>query len=289
MVGGQGPSHIAIWKYLLDKNIPDVLVHDWMSEYVKPLRHTLFMAWYTHDSDGEFHGRYVVRHFKGKKVCWLTADMASTEQWQIASERAIKEENEKVKKEDQITIGINAKIDRLAAQANSEILKFQKEGCDIVMLNTQGNSVGASAINFAANQGYFPKWTMGWANITSSFSKLVNKKSQEGVIATSPFALDDGMGAKDFSKFRDFAQKHNIEVAGNGARGFYVAEVFVEALRRTGKELTAEKFLATLEQMTGYVCSLCVTPLEWSPTNHQAITKEIVLTVHDGKWVRASD
>ncbi|HEX4926755.1 MAG TPA: ABC transporter substrate-binding protein [Burkholderiales bacterium] len=67
--------------------------------------------------------------------------------------------------------------------------------------------------------------------------------------------------------------------------GFIAAKVFVEALRRTGRELTRERLIATLERMNdvdvgGFYVG-------FSPTNHSA-SKFVDLTIiaRDGKFLR---
>ena len=67
--------------------------------------------------------------------------------------------------------------------------------------------------------------------------------------------------------------------------GFLVAKVFVECLRRVGKDLTREKFIDTMEKMQdvdigGFFVS-------YSPTNH-AGSKFVDLTIiaRDGKFMR---
>jgi branched-chain amino acid transport system substrate-binding protein len=67
--------------------------------------------------------------------------------------------------------------------------------------------------------------------------------------------------------------------------GFLVAKVFVEGLRRTGRELTREKFIASLEKMQdvdlgGFFVS-------YSPKNHTGSTfVDLTIIGRDGKFLR---
>jgi hypothetical protein len=67
--------------------------------------------------------------------------------------------------------------------------------------------------------------------------------------------------------------------------GFLVAKVFVEGLRRAGRDLTRERFVAALEKMADV--DLGGFWVSYSPTNH-AGSRFVDLTIigRDGKFLR---
>lgn len=75
------------------------------------------------------------------------------------------------------------------------------------------------------------------------------------------------------------------EYAFTSVEGFIAAKVFVEALKRTGRDLTREKFIATLEKMNGVDMGGFYT--DFSPTNHNG-SKYVDLTIiaRGGKFYR---
>ena len=67
--------------------------------------------------------------------------------------------------------------------------------------------------------------------------------------------------------------------------GFIVAKVFVEALRRAGKDLTREKLIAALESMGSY--DLGGFRIHFSPTDHQGSDfVELTIVGRDGEFRR---
>jgi ABC-type branched-subunit amino acid transport system substrate-binding protein len=72
-------------------------------------------------------------------------------------------------------------------------------------------------------------------------------------------------------------------------QGFLNAKVFVEALRRTGPNLTRAAFRATLEKMRDYDPGLGGTTVTFSTTRHQGIDKLFLVGVQDGRWISLAD
>lgn len=75
------------------------------------------------------------------------------------------------------------------------------------------------------------------------------------------------------------------EYAFTSVEGFIAAKVFVEALKRAGRDLTREKFIATLEKMNGV--DMGGFYADFSPTNHNG-SKYVDLTIiaRGGKFYR---
>lgn len=286
MVGGQGPSHIAIWKYLQEKNIPDLFFTDMDSIYAKqPQVRSVFPGWYVASVDGKFQGEYIARKYKGgKNVCWIIMDTASAEQSAEASKQALVEANKNLKDNEKFTFGPLERTDRHATQANSEILKLRKEKCEIVV-NLSYGPIFAASLNFAYSQGFNPQWVTFYVNVTTQILELLKPAIFENLIFTMPFATEEGMGAYNFPAYKTFVDKYKLPHSGTGARGFYSAELFTEALKRAGRDLTREKLITAVESLGKYKCSLCTEPLAaMSPTQHMPVEKPLLLGVKDGKW-----
>ena len=81
------------------------------------------------------------------------------------------------------------------------------------------------------------------------------------------------------------AQSGNKDYNFSSLEGFIAAKVFVEGLRRAGKDLTRERFIAALEGMTGVDLGGFV--VRFSPSNHNG-SKYVDLTMigHGGRFVR---
>ncbi len=71
--------------------------------------------------------------------------------------------------------------------------------------------------------------------------------------------------------------------------GYIMAELTVEALKNAGPDLTRDGLIDALENMRGYVCSVCFSPISMSPTDHRPIEIEVYVRLTDGKWIPFGD
>jgi hypothetical protein len=68
--------------------------------------------------------------------------------------------------------------------------------------------------------------------------------------------------------------------------GMTVAELFVQALKNAGPNLTRESIVEGAESIRDYCCLACLVPVNFSPTDHRASETMWFERVENGKWVR---
>jgi len=197
----------------------------------------------------------------------------------------LKSANNKASAADKIKIGPTLRVDRAGSQADSEVLNFKEQNCDIVMTSTYG-PMASSAINYAASQGFKPLWIVQTYNVTGKFVSLLTGIGGEGIISVAHLAREKSLAEnkKAWADFENLMKKNNITVSGTAAVGYILAEVFVETLKRAGKDLTRESILKAAESFDGWKCSLCLNPLNSSPTNHRAFGPPQLVTIKDKEW-----
>ena len=71
--------------------------------------------------------------------------------------------------------------------------------------------------------------------------------------------------------------------------GQYIGELVVEALERAGRDLTREGLVEAVESISDYRCSVCLGPVNMSPTDHDPIQSAYLAQVEGGRWVRVGD
>jgi branched-chain amino acid transport system substrate-binding protein len=69
-----------------------------------------------------------------------------------------------------------------------------------------------------------------------------------------------------------------------GFEGFLNAIVLVEGLKRTGRDLTREKFIDAIDSIHQFSLGIA-NPLDYSPNNHQGMQRVYFTQVRDGKFV----
>jgi branched-chain amino acid transport system substrate-binding protein len=66
--------------------------------------------------------------------------------------------------------------------------------------------------------------------------------------------------------------------------GFTGAQVVVQALRNAGKDLTADSFVAGLEQIKDYHDIFGSPPISFGPDKHQGSNASFLCVVKEGEW-----
>ncbi|MEP6681498.1 MAG: ABC transporter substrate-binding protein, partial [Chloroflexota bacterium] len=78
------------------------------------------------------------------------------------------------------------------------------------------------------------------------------------------------------------------QIGGFSEAGYTYAQVFIEALKRGGKELTRESFMTGLDQMKDFKGSL-LPSLSYSPTDHAGVKAAYFQVAKGGKFVTLTD
>lgn len=87
-------------------------------------------------------------------------------------------------------------------------------------------------------------------------------------------------------EYLDLAKRAgNVDVNFSSLEGFIAAKVLVEGLRRAGKDLTREKFVAAMESMSNY--EIGGFAVRFSPDNHNGSQYvDLSMIGRDGKFIR---
>ena len=283
--GGQGPSHIATYKYLNEHQVPDFYFGDFSSLYEDKSLKWTFPLWLPTPFEGREEALYIAKQKKGSKFCFLQTKESMGEDYIKGAQKALTEFNTKLKDSEKIVIGPVLAIDRAANQADSEILKFKENKCDVVMTSTYG-SLTPSAINFGFNQGFKPQWIVFTTNIRTSFLSLLANGAEEGIVSSSTMARNRtvSVNKEGWDEFEALMKKNNVTVDGQVASIFSAAQIFVEVLKRAGKDLDRQSLAKAGESFKDYMCPLCLVPLNTSLDSHLALKQTQVVLIKNKAW-----
>lgn len=280
---GQGASHQATYKYLVQKGVPDLYINDGLREYTTPVKKLVFAAVHSSESEGTAFGEWVVKNMQGKKVCHLITDQALGEEILKSSKEAIEAGNKNLPDGKKVVFGPVERADRTAAQADTQVLKLKESGCDAVIASTI-QSLCPAAISYGLKQGFKPRWLVVSQNYSDGFLKLIPPEVADGIISAADLAGSDQFGVPGWNDYVKLMKENNIPVTKTSAVGYAFAESMAEVLKRAGKDLTRDSIVKTMEGMGGFKCSLCLQASQFSATNHQNFTPHLVVT-KGGKWV----
>lgn len=283
MVGAMGASHQVVYKYLVEKGVPDFFFSDGLQEYGKPFNKFLFPGITAFADDGVYLAEIAIDKLKGKRACFLITDSTMGEETYGSIKSTLEKANEKLSATEKIAIGAMEKIDRLAVNPNAQVNVLKRDKCEMVF-NVIWGSLAGGAMNYALLQDFKPTWLTLGQNANPKFIELLQSGNREGVYALSPIAIDSNSPVKGWKAFVDMMKKYDIPASKTSATGYTVAEMFTEALKRAGKDLTRESVIKAAESLTDYNCSLCMRPVSYTPTNHWGFKVPAKLVSKDGKW-----
>lgn len=114
------------------------------------------------------------------------------------------------------------------------------------------------------------------ASVTTTIEKIVPKEALENLIAVTPLRdIEDGA---TFAEFRRKLKEAAPDVATQPGMpdylvimGYYNVSIFAEGLKRAGKDLTREKFIAALESISGLDNGALAGKVSFTKTDHDGL------------------
>ena len=277
-------SHQAVWKYLVQKGVPDVFFGDALKIYGEPFQRLLFPMVPEIGVDGATAAKYLAPQMGGKKVCFIAVNSETGIQYAEGAKKAFEEFNKTADAKAKVAIGPMEKVERDSVNSNPQMLNLKREKCDAIFASVF-QAAWAQQVNFAWDQNFKPQWVTWLYNGKGFIFNLIKEPARDGIITTQQTLRDPrGPDDKVWKEVEAFAEKHNVKDAISSVPvAFWVGEAFTEALKRAGRDLTREKLITALESMGGWQCKVCLMPMDLSPTNHWPFLKPKVVNWRNGK------
>lgn len=268
------PTHAAVIDFLKAKKVPDMFFGD-PSAKSQVFDKFRFQALASASEEGTNLAKYIVKHFKGKKVAILAENSVSKEGIDPAK-KILAGNNEVVAVE---------LVEVSDMNLQPPVLKIKNAKADVI-LDLLPIPSTAAAIKVAAQEKFKVQWLVPSYTGHTYLTDMTSPEQSNGVIGQTSWENEKSGSAK-MSKFVASWNKIDSETPPNLLLiyGYASADAFVEALKRAGKDLTREKLVAAAEGLKGYQCAFCLFPVNLSGTQHNLFDKMKYEVVKDGKWV----
>jgi branched-chain amino acid transport system substrate-binding protein len=284
IVGGLGTyGCLAVMDYLNENQVPFVYQGAGVSALVEPPKKYIFGVQPDYTLEGQLIAKFLVENMNKKKIAvlYMNNDIGKE------GSQAIKKRLDKYSLKPSLEIPYNpAETDYSPFMA--KLLSTNPDSIVIYGLITDT----LRWIKTIRDYGLDTTIVTIYPNADPALVSL-GGKYVEGVILTGwvPIPTKDNPDyTKDYNKFLEIYQKtYPDEIPSSyAAAGFIAAEVFIEGLRRTGRDLTVERFVEALESFEHWN-GILAKDITWGPNLRRGKSSMYFIKVENGLFVPISD
>ncbi len=283
LVAGLGTANnLAVMDYLVQNNVPHVGPATGSTAMALPLKKNVYAIQLNYITEATLLTQYALDKLNAKKLAVFYQNDSFGKEGLDAINAELKKRN--------LPEATGVSYETADTNFSAQALKLQTSGADAVLLWAVPKP-GASVIAEMTKLGYKPNKLASAVLNDPAIFDLAGPGIDSTVIPAWIPAYDDLSNPK-IAEWQGLMKKYgpNEEIGGFALSGWVEAQVLTEGLRRTGKDLTREKFEQTMDQLKDYTGSI-LPMVSYSPTDHAGV-KTAFLQKADAntkKWVSFTD
>jgi branched-chain amino acid transport system substrate-binding protein len=280
IIGALGDeTHAAVLTYLEDEGVPDMFIASGVHRYTEPPVKTRFGGLPDYQVEGRMLGAYVAEHYNGMKLGILRENNEMGVDGLKGVEMGLEGSD--------VQIVADEKCEATTADVTAQTQRLKNGGAEVV-ISVAGPVGSASLVQVARSVlAWDVPILVSGVDVSDIFILLAGAENAEGVISVvfghQVYETDLPGVQKHIEIIKKYAP--NVEPSNFTVYGAVTAELMVEALKRAGPDLTREKLVDAAETIRDWTCSICMTPINMSPTDHRPFEMEVYNKVEGGKWV----
>lgn len=244
-VGGVGTSPgMAVKQYLTENNVPWVSPASGSTHWAYPLTKNLFSVYPLYCDEAAILVDYAVNTLKKTKIAVIYQNddygKGGLSGAQVAMERHGLE---------LVEVAATQIMD---TDLSSHILKLKESGAEVVIMYLLPKQAAIS-LGTAAKLGFTPQWMSSSTLSDSRMMHTITKGLWEGVVFAGFGELPDSDHPL-MQKYREAQQKYAPDEKWSlfFEAGFLFAEPLVEGLKKCGRDLTPDRFIAAMESLQDF-------------------------------------
>ena len=280
IVGALGDeTHAAVLEYLEDEGVPDMFLATGVHRYTEPPVKTRFGGIPDYQVEGRMLGAYVAEHYNGAKLGLLRENNEMGVDGLAGVEMGLEGSD--------VEIVADEKIEATTSDVTAQAQRLKNGGAEVII--SVAGPVGSASLVKTAREvlAWDVPILVSGVDCSDIFIWLAGAENSEGVISVvfghQVYETDIPGVQTHIEIIKKYAP--NVEPSNFTIYGAITAELMVEALKRAGPDLTREKLVDAAETISDWTCSICMTPIKMSPTDHRPFEMEMYNKVEGGKWV----
>lgn len=280
IVSGLGDeTHNAVWKYLEDEGVPDMFIASGLHKWTEPPVKTRFGGIPDYLVEAQMLGRYLVDNYDGMTV----GTLLENNEYGVDGLEGLKMGIEG----SDVEIIAEERCEASAGDVTAHTQRLKNSGAEVVV-SLAGPVQSANLVKTAREVlAWDVPILVSGVDASDIFIALAGAENAEGVVSVV-------FGHQVYETDHPGIQKHieiietyapHVEASNFTLYGAITAELMVEALKRAGPHLTREGLVEAAESIRDYMCSVCLTSVNLSPTDHRPFEIEVYNRVEGGQWV----
>jgi ABC-type branched-subunit amino acid transport system substrate-binding protein len=284
IVGGLGdPTQLAVIDYLEEKGVPDLFLGGGVVKFTEPVVKTRFAMTLDYGTEVKAMADYLKENYSGKRMGIIyQSDTAGTTGMEMMTEAL---------KDSDIEIVSRQSYDFVQGDLTSQTQRLKADNPDFASLMANPGAA-ASVIKVAREVlNWDVPFVLSAVSANEFTIALGGAKNTEGAVSATSGKMISETGDPGVQRHIELMKQFAPNVAPSSLTeyGMSVAELFVQALKNAGPNLTRESIVEGAESIRDYCCLGCATPVNLSPTDHRASETVWFERVENGKWVRFGD
>jgi branched-chain amino acid transport system substrate-binding protein len=276
---GDAP-HAASWEYFNQAGVPDMIAAGGDRFGTDPQGHPWTVQMIpSYTVEGTFFGQYISENLPGKKVAVLWETSAAGVDGLAGLKRGLDASKNQIVADQSYNNG--------DVSIASQMANLKNSNAEVVVLFASPGFT-AQAITTADRAGWHPQWFMSYINSDDMMFQFVSPELLKGAITFQAVKLAGWRDDPAVAKHAEIMQKYDGPTPSNFTIfAQVVAEVTVEALKRSCDNLTREGFMDALESLQDFHTDLMLddVSISLSENDHVAFQtgRMLKVTVENGK------
>jgi ABC-type branched-subunit amino acid transport system substrate-binding protein len=279
MLSGLGTAqHSAVFEYLSENNIPDLFVATGATLFTEPITRTTFGYNPNYIQEGTALGTYVAENVPDAKL----GIIIQNDDFGKDGEKGLRAGIEGSAVEVVAVETYEATVTDLTAQ----VQRVLNEGATVIAMYALPRQAG-SVVSVARDQLGFEGLIVASGVVADQLTiALMGGATVENVVTAAylkPLETEGDAGIDQhieiLAEYAPDTPPSNISVYGQS-----VAELMVEVLTIAGPDLNRRNVIEAAESVRGFICSVCLAPINLSPTDHRPIETFQFAEARDGVW-----
>jgi branched-chain amino acid transport system substrate-binding protein len=282
VVGGVGsPGCVAVVDYLNDQKVPFIYQASGLSSLSIPAKKYVFAVQPNYINEGQIIARYAGSTLGLKNIAVLYSNDQAGNEWLAGTKQGASKFGS--------TIVLESPFPATETDFTPYLLKVQASNADALIIYTSSVATAGLAVKTAKSLGLTQKIFLSY--VAAGLAGTIGAAAAEGVYIPGWVDFSDLRNpdvVKFFSVWNKYYPNGNQALFSYAVAGWVAAEVFTEAVRRSGPYPTRDSLVWALETFDGW-SGVMAKDISYGPTAHSGKYSMFFFQVQKGLLPKVSD